>query len=644
MRWWLAGLVALVAWSPSVASAQSSDSASAKPERQSGPSGVLHEYVDPDTLQIDAPAPEPGASRRRGEEGDESAASRPPSRRSSQSGAPPELTLNPGPGDVVRGPGGPLDGEVGSSPYGPASRRSGSTPLDRKTNRVSDLEYHATFDPSLFPYKRKAAQNRVRRGGGGQYGMSLDSGRFERLSTRGSARPGEDTFWGTFLIRAKAGRLHPIPTPAPTTRMLEIQTEPRVDLQVLRDEADNYYLKIDGHDGRVRVNARVAAPRYYFRGRFDAETTWAEFPDAPMASLPTSVARTARGVLEAIGISRATPPAKTMEKLIYHFRNFEARELSDDLGDVDLYETIATRQVGVCRHRSLAFVITARALGIPARYVYNEAHAFVEVRWPNRGWRRIDLGGIARDISYDGSRRDRLHDAGRRDSFPQPPEYREEMREMRERRGGPTDSGNSNRESASSNDSNANRPDAPDSPGDSSRSASTNTPGASSPGESSNGGTGTPSELKMNVPRGAEGANTGTSGRGENRDADVERRSGGERSGSSRRENGGRSRKTPTRLGLRASRQSVLRGKGLKIDGVLTTTGGEPLSNQTVTLYLGRVGSRSPEHMTKLTTVETDRSGRFEAQVSIPRSTGIGRWSLIAIFDGSERYAGSRSD
>ena len=48
-------------------------------------------------------------------------------------------------------------------------------------------------------------------------------------------------------------------------------------------------------------------------------------------------------------------------------------------------------------------MITANALGIPTRLVENEAHAFVEVWFPERSWQRIDLGGAA--LAHGGHRR-----------------------------------------------------------------------------------------------------------------------------------------------------------------------------------------------------------------------------------------------
>src|SRR5690606_27036069 len=65
----------------------------------------------------------------------------------------------------------------------------------------------------------------------------------------------------------------------------------------------------------------------------------------------------------------------------------------------ELYAEIALGQVGVCRHRSFAFTVTALALGIPTRFVHNEAHAWVEV-YDAKLWHRIDLGGAAGDVSF----------------------------------------------------------------------------------------------------------------------------------------------------------------------------------------------------------------------------------------------------
>jgi hypothetical protein len=79
--------------------------------------------------------------------------------------------------------------------------------------------------------------------------------------------------------------------------------------------------------------------------------------------------------------------------MVAYFRAFTP---SEDLprGTDDVYLDLALSQKGVCRHRAFAFLVTALGLGIPARMVVNEAHAWVEVQG-ERSWQRIDLGGAA---------------------------------------------------------------------------------------------------------------------------------------------------------------------------------------------------------------------------------------------------------
>ena len=92
--------------------------------------------------------------------------------------------------------------------------------------------------------------------------------------------------------------------------------------------------------------------------------------------------------------------ATTLRKLVWWFRSFKPGEL--ERADDGLYLTLALSRRGVCRHRAYAFVITAHGLGIPARYVSNEAHVFVEAYVPGQGWLRIDLGGGAQGMNVRG--------------------------------------------------------------------------------------------------------------------------------------------------------------------------------------------------------------------------------------------------
>src|SRR5690606_9842773 len=103
--------------------------------------------------------------------------------------------------------------------------------------------------------------------------------------------------------------------------------------------------------------------------------------------------RAAGPVLARLGVSRAMAPRAAVAKLIEYFRGFEPTEAVQPQQDMaKLYQDVALGRTGVCRHRAYAFVLTALALGLPARFVHNEAHAWVEVRDLER-WHRVDLGG-----------------------------------------------------------------------------------------------------------------------------------------------------------------------------------------------------------------------------------------------------------
>lgn len=65
-------------------------------------------------------------------------------------------------------------------------------------------------------------------------------------------------------------------------------------------------------------------------------------------------------------------------------------------GDIDLEFSIIAEHKGVCRHRSRAFMLLARLLGVPVNMVGNETHAFVDIPYIFNGdivRTYADLGG-----------------------------------------------------------------------------------------------------------------------------------------------------------------------------------------------------------------------------------------------------------
>jgi hypothetical protein len=108
-------------------------------------------------------------------------------------------------------------------------------------------------------------------------------------------------------------------------------------------------------------------------------------------------------VLAAVGVSASQSPSEALRALVHFFRSFApSASLPVARTGTSLYEELSLSQKGVCRHRAYGFVITALALGIPARMVRNEAHAWVEA-FDGELWHRIDLGGAAGSIRISQS-------------------------------------------------------------------------------------------------------------------------------------------------------------------------------------------------------------------------------------------------
>jgi hypothetical protein len=140
------------------------------------------------------------------------------------------------------------------------------------------------------------------------------------------------------------------------------------------------------------------------------------------------IARAAKRTLDRLAIDADTELHIAFNRLVGFFRGFEAKQLPRTTGDI--YRDLCDNRAGVCRHRAFAFMITASALGIPTRFVENEAHAFVEVWFPDRRWQRIDLGGAALRMEVTGASDKVLHRPRAEDPFEKPPEYKQNYTQL----------------------------------------------------------------------------------------------------------------------------------------------------------------------------------------------------------------------
>jgi hypothetical protein len=312
-------------------------------------------------------------------------------------------------------------------------RRSPTFRPDRVTALPGAVGYFEVFTPTITPYKRVTALDGVALAGSVPVLAVADVAR-ARVPIEGAgssapdARP-RDRFWGSVVLDFSDGPVVPLPSVSPESRILTLRTEPpSVPIHLERDHADNFYVSLDAPLGtirEVRVIFLTDAPRTYFG--FDDGAVLPTAPsDALVAEvpvLPDAVERDALQFAGELGVSRGDPFDRVLNALVAHFRAFEeSEEPPADTGNI--YLDLARGMRGVCRHRAYAFAITAMALGIPTRFVNNEAHAWVEVHMPERrGWLRVDLGGSAQGLVSRSADRGPAYAPDVHDPLPRPDAY-----------------------------------------------------------------------------------------------------------------------------------------------------------------------------------------------------------------------------
>ena len=285
---------------------------------------------------------------------------------------------------------------TGESPYNhpPGDARDTSFHPDRDTRRPDVLPYDDPFSPSTAPFKRLSAFDTV----DAAYTLSVRDGHTTTLPVAPAPAPdaSEEQFYADMVVDLVAGQKIRIPSVGPGARVLRARAgvgSQDVRFQLWRDGAENWFVEAETTT-RARIVMEVSIPRMAFGGDF-GNPSWAELlPVTP--PLPASVQRAANEVAAKIGVSRRLSPREDVTKLVTYFRGFTESE-DPPSSTRDIYLDLALSRKGVCRHRAFAFMVTALHLGLPARMVVNEAHAWVEVH-DGRLWRRIDLGGAGRTL------------------------------------------------------------------------------------------------------------------------------------------------------------------------------------------------------------------------------------------------------
>lgn len=291
---------------------------------------------------------------------------------------------------------------------------------DYSTGADGTLRYVEVFNPAVVPFKRMSALDAVR----GDYTLYVYDQGLTAVPVGGQSSADRDLFWASLMVELDPGEDVAIPSVAADMRILSYEIEPAFELVFSRDGADNYYVRADDPraDGVYRLVFLCDAPASYFAATVPSGYAIADATASGLARpVPDRAARVAQELAGRVGVTASTPLDTAVDRLVEYFRNFEAGA-APPMTD-DIYRDLAFSQRGVCRHRAFAFVVTANALGIPARFVANEAHAFVEVWVPERRWLRIDLGGAALALDVSNASGKQMYRPRADDPFPKPPAY-----------------------------------------------------------------------------------------------------------------------------------------------------------------------------------------------------------------------------
>ncbi len=274
--------------------------------------------------------------------------------------------------------------------------------VDRDTTRPDSVAYDEPFTPALAPFKRSYAYDSVDE----SFELVVHDKSLARLDIGGKASAADDQFYADLYVDLAPGIPVRIPSVGPGARPLVARTEPSASFQLQRDRADNWFMLADTRQ-RVRLTMQLAIERAAFEPQL-ADCSWSMLV-RHLPPLPPEVRSAATDVAHQVGVSQSLSPRAATAALVGYFRGFSPSPAAPKAQrGAQLYQELALSRKGVCRHRAYAFVVTALGLGLPARMVRNEAHAWVEVSDGTR-FHRIDLGGAAGRMDLDPGAADHLH-------------------------------------------------------------------------------------------------------------------------------------------------------------------------------------------------------------------------------------------
>jgi hypothetical protein len=484
---------------------------------------------------------------------------------------------------------------------------------DDKTGPDSTLNYVSVFNPDVIPFKRMTVFDAINE----DYTLRVARTALTDLPVGGTHNATtHDRFYGDVRLQLRSGVTVPLPSVAPDMRILSYETYPPIKLTFSKDGADNFYVRSDdaGASGQYQLtfwcdaDARYFAPSLPSR-KYTIEELVKRTPDEYRVPVPDGVRVQGETTLQKpkfalatarFGVDRKNDLGVAFDHLVSYFRAFQAGEIQNPTGDI--YRDLCDSQLGVCRHRAFAFMVTATTLGIPTRYVQNEAHAFVEVWFPERGWQRIDLGGAALRMNVTGADDKRMHRPRADDPFAKPPEYKDQYTQLEGDIRGLTEDQKSERKK----------------PADQ---APTSGQIAAGPGKQNGSGAGLGTDaLADNSPIGPDRISPDPTKPVKPQDP---------------------AKPTPT-LSVVSSDTSVFRGDALRVEGV-ANAGGKGIPNHRVDIFLSPAGAGG-EGSIAVGYGVTDAGGRFKAEVNVPPTVDLASYEIRLSSSEDATYNAALSD
>lgn len=238
------------------------------------------------------------------------------------------------------------------------------------------------YSPSLTCHTRTFVQGAILPRGGYTL-FALDETRTPLTADPFASGPRAS---GMVILDLTDGSWTPVPGLTPGDHLVAVD-DASVDLA--RD--DNGMVWATGRTGRTSVNLTWAVDLAYYDLPVAADVTP---QDVPEADRPKLDALSLAGGLHIADLAGAhdRPYGDTVRALASFVRGFGVGPLPDRDAQADDLLAVAEARVGCARHRAEVFVLAAQALGIPARLVVNEAHAFAEAFVPKAGWHLVDVG------------------------------------------------------------------------------------------------------------------------------------------------------------------------------------------------------------------------------------------------------------